>query len=485
MQKNKLIQVIKTLSAEEMRWLSKFVVSPYYNSNQYVVRLFEYLKKLYPAFSEKKLKEELVFAEIFEDEEFDIKRLRVISSRLFAVVEQFLVVENGKEKPLEFQQKLTEEYGKRNLYKYFEKGIHKMANDLQKQPYRDADYFKNRMLLNRWYYEHPTTNRQEPIAQKALTDCMDCLDAYLILSKLELSLGMQSLISVSQKEYSIRLLEEIKEEGARSFSDIPVVTLYLNNLILLQKEDDAFFEKSKAILLNRASELNEIDRRSIFLLLMNYCAKRIRTGKTEFMQTKFDLRRSALEDGCLIQNNKLSINTFWNLTVEGVRLGEVVWIETFLEDYHKYLNETTKEETVSICRALVAFHKKTYQNVIELLYSLNSGVLFFKITQRSLLIRTYFMLFIENDDYENLLFSQLDAFEKFIRRETIISDVEKRRHLNFISLTKKMAAASHSAASLSKLREGIASSGNLDIRQWFDKTIDELLSKLNPPPFLQ
>lgn len=477
MENSKLISVLNTLSPEEMRWLSKFVISPYYNSNEYVVKLFEYLKKLYPRFPKKQLQEEAIFKAVFGEAKFDIKRMRVVVSRLFAVIEQFLVAENGKGKSLEFQQKLTEEFGKRNLYKYFEKGIYKMADDLQKQPYRDADYFKNRMLLNRWYYEHPTTNRQEQIAQKALTDCMDCLDAYLILSKLELSLGIQSLISVSQKEYSIRLLDEIKEESARSYSDIPVVTLYLNNLILLQREDDEFFEKSKTILLSRASELNEIDRRSIFLLLMNYCAKRIRAGKNEFMQTKFDLRRSALEDGCLIQNNKLSINTFWNLTVEGVRLGEVIWIETFIEDYHEYLNESTKKETVLICSALVSFQKKTYHNVIKLLNTLNPTVSFFKINQRSLLIRTYFMLFIEDGYYENLLYSQLDSFEKFIRRETIISDVEKRRHLNFISLTKKMAAASNSAASLSKLREGITNSGNLDIRQWFNKTIDELLSK--------
>ncbi len=479
MEKSKLILVLNTLSTEEMRWLSKFVSSPYYNSNVHVVRLFEYLKKLYPVFSDKKLKEKVVFAEVFGREKFDIKRLRVVSSRLFAVIEQFLVAENMKRDSFEFQQILTEEYGHRNLYAFFEKGIKKINENLDEQAYQDSSYFHRKMLVNRRYYEHPTTNRQNAAGLQALTDCMDALDGYLLLSKLELSLGVQSRQANLKQNYTIRLLKEIEQESQFSFSNVPAVILYRNVLILQREDDDDLFEETRTILQEKSEALSQTDKRNIILLLTNYCTKRESTGGVGFARRRFDLRRFALDNDCIIESGEIPENTFWNMVVEGAKLGEYGWADNFITNYQKYLNDVIKIDIVIRCQALLNFYKRNYLTVIGLLNQYNPSAFHQKLSMRILLIRTYFMLFLEDKNYEDVLLSQLDAFEKFIRREKMIVTNRKKGYLKFISLVKRLTLEKDSKVNLLQLQSEVTSSTFIQLRYWLLEIIKSLLAGRN------
>lgn len=458
--------------------MSKFVLSPYFNSNEHVSKLFFLLKESYPAFTGDEINEEDLFRKIFPENTFDIKRFRVVSSRLFAVLEKFLVVENGRDNSIEFQQKLTQEYGRRNLYKYFEKGIRKMDEELDKQSYQDAEYFRNKALVNRTYFEHPATNRQTTRAQDAFSAWLRFNDAHFILSKLRLSLSTHSLQLLLQKDYYLSLQEEIRQEADRSFADTPVVIMFRNALILQEGTDDAVFEATKHMLLNNSEQISSEDKRSMRTILSNYCTKRFYEGEERFRIIKFDFQCVALEKGWYMKNHRIGKLQFWGILVEAVLLKKYDWAATFIKKYQQYLSREDKEEIVQVSHAFLAFYQKQFDLVIPLLNDAKISSAFFKIVARNLFTRTYFQLYILDDAYSDLFFSQLDADEKFVQRESVLSTSQKNHFRQFIRYIKKVALAKNTRTELLDVREELVVSTNFHLKNWLTTTIQEIILEL-------
>ena len=81
MKESKLIALLQPIQPEELRWLAKWVRSPYYNSNPLVVALFDHLRKYAPAFDSPKLIREDVFKHLFPDAAYDGRRLQLLMFR--------------------------------------------------------------------------------------------------------------------------------------------------------------------------------------------------------------------------------------------------------------------------------------------------------------------------------------------------------------------------------------------------------------------
>ena len=56
-----VIQILKTLSPEEIKEFDKLVRSPYFGGSNFIVKFWQHLKKAYPEFSEKAINKEKIF----------------------------------------------------------------------------------------------------------------------------------------------------------------------------------------------------------------------------------------------------------------------------------------------------------------------------------------------------------------------------------------------------------------------------------------
>ncbi|MCU0347413.1 MAG: hypothetical protein MUC59_10745, partial [Saprospiraceae bacterium] len=124
MHKNKVTIVLKSLSAEEMRQLDKFVRSPVHNQHDEVVRLFQYLRKQLNS-TGKGLDKERVFAHLYPGLAFNMQQLHYISSYLLKVVEDFLAWHEWKNNPEEQDMSLLKALRNHKLDSVFDQ-LHQM-----------------------------------------------------------------------------------------------------------------------------------------------------------------------------------------------------------------------------------------------------------------------------------------------------------------------------------------------------------------------
>lgn len=472
MQKNKLIQLLKALSAEEMRWLAKFVASPYYNSNKYVVRLFEYLKKLYPKYSEKKLKEELVFEAIFEKEQFDIKRLRVVSSRLLAVVEQFLVAEKYRQDEYEYKKTLALEYGSRHLYTAFEKGVIQLDESLKKEKVRDQNYFKNRAELSRRYFDYLVLSQQNDKLESYAKAAIENFERYYTLSKIQFDLELKD----GAKTLSNDIL---KFKSTKSLtSNYPIFSLY-EKLGKLQDEEDnrEIFEECLSLLLKNLERIGKEDRKTVTLLLLNNSNRRISQSNSKYLKDSLSLYKTGLSEGFFIKNNEIPETTFSNIVTIGVMNKEFIWTQNFVESIGKTLNKDIQKEVVTLSQAVIAFHKEDYNDVIKLLQLHSTARPLVKSRVKLLSFRAYFELFIHDEIYLDLILSQIGAHEKFYRRNRFFSKTKIRANLNFLSFAKQLALARFNPLAIKGIREKIEAETIVNFKSWLMSKLEALTKK--------
>ena len=116
----KLLEVLRCLSAVELNRLEKFLASPYFNTNDRLLQLFLFLKEYAPAFEEEKIELEALFAFLYPEKEFNKQQLVRLNSQLFKLVEQFISHEHLANDDFQREVTLLRFYEEQILDKHFQ-----------------------------------------------------------------------------------------------------------------------------------------------------------------------------------------------------------------------------------------------------------------------------------------------------------------------------------------------------------------------------
>ncbi len=100
MNNHKLIQILDTFNKKEWREFSKFVESPYFNTDKHCIRLFQILKKEFAKKSDFQLSRTRLEKLFSKDNPTDASLLNVKLSLLTRLVEQFFRQQGLEENPL-------------------------------------------------------------------------------------------------------------------------------------------------------------------------------------------------------------------------------------------------------------------------------------------------------------------------------------------------------------------------------------------------
>ena len=82
------------------------------------------------------------------------------------------------------------------------------------------------------------------------------------------------------------------------------------------------------------------------------------------------------------------------------------------------------------------------------------------------MVRCWFELYWKEESYYDLLSNQLQALERFIRREKTISQNTSKAYLNFIIWIKKIVNSKGNKKALNALAVDISKKPNLGMREW-------------------
>jgi len=153
------------------------------------------------------------------------------------------------------------------------------------------------------------------------------------------------------------------------------------------------------------------------------------------------LYKFGLDQNLILQNEQIGETTFLNIATTAISEGDFEWAESFINEYTKTLPQQVKQDAINLSFGLLYFRKEQFTEATSLLTNDTFTKPLYTLSSKTILLRSHFEQFLSDNSYYDLLISQSIAFEKFIRRNDLISIKKKEYSLNFILFTRKITNA--------------------------------------------
>jgi hypothetical protein len=434
MQSSKLIQLLRTLSKKELKEFLQFTNSEFFNKNEQLIKFLKFLIPYHPNFNSEQLDKEIFFKKYYKGEEYEEQKFRYLLSDLTILLEEFIAFVEYKNNS--FQQKyfLLQGLNKRNQDKYFLQDLEVIKKLSNNNPFRDSNYYFNQHNINEISYDF-TSEKRNRAFDSSLQEVIDNLEITYLAKGFKYYCEMINRRNILQVTYNLSFFDQMVQYLQNgSFDDIPAVQIYRLIYITLTNHNDQ--ENYKALLdaLEKNGRLfSQREQRGMYVFAQNYCIKRINQGEPAALEEIFILYQKMVEHGLIYEGNYVSQPDFKNIVTTGLRLGEVDWVNNFIEEYKSKLNPEFSENAFTYSMAWVHFNKKEYDKALRMLLKVEFNDVYYHLDSKSLLMKVYF----EMNEYD-AFFSLIDAFKIYLRRNKFISDFQRETYHNFILLINKL-----------------------------------------------
>jgi len=427
-----LIRTFRQLSPKDLRALRQWVRCGVFNRRDDVALLCEYLVDNITKVSAKSLSAEALWAAACPDKAMDVKQLRHIMSFLLATVRQYLAWSEWQSDDADVQRYLLRVLRERGLDQLFEKAWEQGSERIEQQPVRDAQYHFSRYLLQQEQVEH--VSRNDRSARLNLQPLPDELTTFYVSEMLRYACLAHTHQAMTGQEYRLELLQLILQvAGRKEMLQIPAVAVYYHAYQMLKSPaDEEPFEQLKRALEKHEQRFSPSEMRGLYLMAINYCIRHMNSGRKSYVRQAFDLYKTALNRGFLIENGLLSGFTYKNILRVAVGAGDHAWAEQFLEAHRNALHARERDNLYRYNLAYLRFRQGDFAAAMPLLQQVDLDDSLNNLDARRMLLQTYFELG-EWDALESLL----QSFGAYLRRQKSLG-YHQNTNENLILYTKKL-----------------------------------------------
>lgn len=460
MEKSKLVQLLRSLSSQELRDFRRYLESPFFNRRAEVVALFHWLEKHLK--SGKPVPEkEAAYAVAFPAEPFDDHRLRMLMSQLYQLAGQYLAVRDFLADKPQTLLRMGQAFRKRKLSAQFAQAANDLAQILEAQPYRNADFYQNKYLASLENYR--STFDQRAVESPQLQQLSSELDTSFLAQKLWQACLLLSHEAVTNTSYDFGLLDEALRFAERSGAlETPAIAVYYHCYRALTNPDSPdFFQNFKALVLRHGTLFPADEMRDLYILAINFCIRRYNAGNQQYLRDQFDFYKDGLRQGYFLTDGELSRYSYQNAVTSGLVMREFDWVEHFIHDYRDKLAGPYRESVFSFNLARLAYERKQYDTALPLLQKAEYKDLLLNLAAKTLQLKIYFEL----DEFD-LLEAHLAAFKTFLLRKKELG-YHRENYLNTIQFTRKLLEINpFDKEARSALRAEIDAVKNLGEKEW-------------------
>lgn len=468
MQHSKLVELLKTFTAKELREFGEFVESPFFNKNTELVRFNEYLRSLAPGFLPAKISREAVFAALYPAQEYDEKQLNYLNNFLLKLAEQFIAYGRFKQNELLERYQLLEAYNQRNLEKHYQFIYNQTSKLLDDWPNRNHEFYQLQYLLadisNRHFLKQQIRRFDERLQQAA-----DYLDQHYLAAKLKFCCEMLDRKKSIAAEYEVRFADVVSqlvvEHPQLHTPPIAVYHTILN--MLLDMGNATFFKKLVSLTEQHKHHFPLDELKDLYSYAINYCIRRVNQGATEFLEELFKLYLKSLEAGTLMDGGYLSPWAYKNLIGVGLRLQKFDWTEDFIKQYNSKLSPEFRANALHYNLAELCYYKKAHDQALVNLNKVEFSDIYYNLDTKKMMLKIYFEL----DEIDALL-SLLASFKMFLKRTKLISAANKVAYLNFVQALTLLARKERRV--MPALQRMIDSPEPLGDRAWLKQMLQQV-----------
>ncbi|MEZ5039782.1 MAG: hypothetical protein R2828_07820 [Saprospiraceae bacterium] len=437
MKTTKLYRLLNTIETRELKALEHFLLSPYFTNKTEPIALFRELRPFHPIYQ--KVDKVQLYKKLRPKKAFDVHWLNDRYSELSRLVETFLQ-----------SQQLTRDEGLSGSVRcqaFRERGLHQSFFKECRSTiafYTERQAIHPNTPLSLWelhhsIYRHPATPAKPDPFEEELK-AMAYLDQYYITHQLSFVVNCLGGATARTIPLSEEWLSAILEKASRYQGENPLLAIYLQ-LIRLFREGctlDKYLLATQQFMA-LASLLEKEEKAFLLVKLANLGSSQFTQGQMDYLPQLLPLYQYGLEEGLFLTNGILSEDLFLNICVLGAYANEPDWTRTFIETNEPFLKPAYSQETLALGKAYVAFHMGDFIAAHKLLNEVQSSRLVFKLRLNSLSVRCLLEATLANDSFYSPFKAKVDNFNKFIRRNHLLSAQRKQPYLLFAAMALKIA----------------------------------------------
>ena len=478
MKNSKLIAYLKTLSSLEIRDFGQYIKFKTSKDANDVNTLYNYLKKLHPDYPEKKVDKEYMLKKLYRSN--DNKKLLNSVYKLCVLLDDFLILDvlNSKSKERNFL--LLDALKKRKLDRYFFKKTEQIQEEWKKKSNSGVDHLYDEYRLKEICYSHPSYAmvQEMPISPELL---VNHLDRHYFATKLYWNVCIYNnnnyVVNENEEkngintEYFIDEIIELCNHG--SFNTVPQAKLFGNFLAALMKKDYSNFEFIKDEFTQNIGLYNYKEKNNVMTFLYHSCYENYKNGLPNALNELFELNCFAIKHELIIVDGYINSERFFDIVHIGFAANKLDWTAFFINSYDHYLQKSEREDTITVCKALLSFNKEEYESALQILATVKFQNLLYALYAKSIQLQCYYEL---EEEYYDLFLNLTKSFNLYINRKDSFSDSTKKTFINFISVTKQLYNAKHDPEpNLLALSNKINNTSNIAYKSWILKKMSELL----------
>ncbi len=478
MKKSTLIEYLKKFTPKDIREFGEFVHSPFFNKNQGVIKLYEYMRKQYPAFDASKLSKKDVFKKLFPKVAYSESFMKTLIHNLQKLVDDYLEYIGMKKHQFRGKIFLMTWLNEKELNRPIERKMKELKKELERVRVRDEDYYYDKANIEIQYFHYltrATIHKREKFYKSGFSDE---IAKDLTVYYLNYALQYYLFTYLVKRQYDFVSEPGLIEDIIRilkpgDFEDVPLINLYYNLLMMYLKEDDvSYFYKAKSITGDYADQLGDFNIKNAHINLCNYCLYKMDKDR-KFVRELFELIKFSLNKKLYIfPGLKEMDEVFYNMAVSiALRLKEYEWARKFIEEYKNELNQDYREPTYYYSFALYEFTVKNFEKSLELV----SRVKYTEVYQRTKLRVLACALYYELKMEEQFL-SLIDSFRHFLSHDKLLAPEIKQIFINFEKYTKALndVRNKNDVQELKTLKKKIQAETALYNKEWILAKIHEL-----------
>jgi len=493
---SKLFALLRALNPQEIDEFSLWLASPIHNRSVKVQQLYETLKKGEQGLDTPCTKFDILqysgsipiaakHRDLFPKEEITIRQLM---HKLNTQLQKYVAWKKSEEDKFESKRLFIQTLFDKRLYKLIPNEIRKLEKKVMSSPIRDVPFHEIAFDLAELKYGFGILigNRKNNTEAQAVIDTLRQSSLSKILKYYCSMINLENLRNVKYNFPFIGFVNQYMEDSEDK--DIPGIRVYYSLLKLLQEDNPQYYYDLKDYLFNNLEIFSLQEIRQFLNHMTNYCTRSIQSGARNFIEEKQEAYQVGLETKCWSTGLYFSTPQFLSIITNALLLNKTVWVEQFVEEYQDTLNPSTKKDIINYGNALIAFHKKEFEQAQDFLTQIYaSGDFVYHMQYRILLIKIYYELKdlnINNTDTHPINY-ELEATRHYVisTRNKKMSEVRRKSFNNFVNIfksildrrKKRIYKEKVSRKSIEKLVEKHHCISPIVERAWLQEKISELM----------
>ena len=443
---SKIIEILKTFSKNELKLFEKFINSPYTNNGRDIASLFKIAKKNYPDFKRDKIAKQTVFFQLFPDEPYGKKKIENMIYSLTKLAEDFLISAGQNNNKFQKLESLAGQYKQRRMDKFFLQTVREIEKIVNENLFNRFEGFKEEEKLHNYRVDYYISTNDYYKAVEEKTKVADINSADFIISYFK---TLREKI-ISEKSYNIpfpsislkafstcldseKLLYELKKNKYEYYY---LAAIYYHNMKAAESTDNSpDYFNFKKLVLNNLGKFKQSERYMLFSDMISFCVDKENSGDESYQREEFEVIKKMLETNSYTwsENDYLQIIFYRNIMILSLVIKELDWLEEFAEKYTNMLRPEYRQNMKNLLLANIRFAQKKFEESLTYINKVKYDVFLYKMDVKQLMTSIYYELNLFEQAY-----ALIDAFKHYISASSEISELMKKRCLNYLAYYKKM-----------------------------------------------